>query len=121
MSTVTPVNQATYFKAYKVPDLVEKVTQRVNFVGVRGVIFYIYSADQAGTYSIDVKIAGVWHELATKAIIADHLEVVDVTYYIPNARVRFTAAVADAVLTVEAHGYPSVFIREQDTQHLLST
>lgn len=105
------VNDVVFWSNERFDATSEKTSCTGNFVGVEGEVFYLYSKDQNATYYIDAKIEGTWHQLATGALTAGTLQVVDVDFYIPEARVRIKLAAAPSEVTARAYGYPAAYSR----------
>jgi hypothetical protein len=105
------VNKVLYFKKHRFTTVTEKTSGPGRFVGVQGVIFYCKSTE-AGILHIDIKVDEDWEELTEETVRANKLHVIDIGFFIPEARVRFEPKVVDAVFTAVAHGYPAVYIRE---------
>lgn len=105
------VNKVVYFRKHYFKTVTEKTSGPGLFVGVQGVIFFCKSTE-AGILHIDIKVDEDWEELTEETVRADKLHVIDVGFFIPEARVRFAPKTAEAVFTAVAHGYPSVYIRE---------
>jgi len=106
-----PINKAIYFRSYTFETLTEKTSGPAQFVGVQGVVFYCKST-QAGILHIDIKVGSNWEELTEETVRENKLHVLDVGFYIPEARVRFEPKVINAVFSASAFGYPSVYVRE---------
>jgi hypothetical protein len=109
-----PVNQIKFFDEFSINDSLEKTSGPGLFRGTQGEIFYFYSDDGEAKYRIDAQILGKWREIAEGTIPADDLHVVEISFFVPKARVRITAASAPLKISVEAYGYPAVYIRESE-------
>lgn len=107
----TQVNEVIYFRNRELNSTAEKTSETGLFIGVRGIIFYIYAKDNPGKYRIDVKIADQWFELAEGTAKQDSLEIVDFDFFAPEMRIRFEAKTLPCNLTVVAYGYPAVYSR----------
>jgi hypothetical protein len=108
------VNDITFFNEQNFISASEKTSRSGIFVGVEGVIFYMYSDSQPGIYNIDIKVSSVvnsWFELAEDTIEAGVLAAVKIDFYVPEARIRFTPSSADTRFTAVAYGYPAVYKR----------
>lgn len=105
------VNEILFWKNRTFTSTTEKTSLSGRFVGVLGEIFYIISKNSSGIYRIDIKVADDWEELAEGTCLEDRLTIVDVNFFVPEARIRFTPTLITASLTAKAWGYPSVFIR----------
>lgn len=106
-----PINKAIYFRGYTFENTNEKTSGPAQFVGVQGVVFY-FKSTEAGILHIDIKVGSQWEELTEETVRANKLHVLDIGFYIPEARVRFEPKVAGAFFSVSAYGYPSVYVRE---------
>jgi hypothetical protein len=107
-----PVNKVRYFDKFYFKNTNEKTSGPGLFVGVHGVIFHVFSKDQAGILHIDIKVADDWRELTEETVRAGKLHVIDIDFFIPEARVRFAPKVAPTEFTAVAYGYPAVYIKE---------
>jgi hypothetical protein len=70
------VNDITFFNEQNFISASEKTSRSGIFVGVEGVIFYMYSDSQPGIYNIDIKVSSVvnsWFELALQLLPTDTL------------------------------------------------
>lgn len=107
-----PINKAVLFRRQLFHAASAKTSGSVSFVGVQGAVFY-FKADKEGIVYIDIKIDEDWENLIEDPILADKVHVVDIDFFIPEARVRFLPDEAETTLKfATAYGYPSVFIRE---------
>lgn len=106
-----PINKAVYFRRYLFETVNEKTSGPAQFVGVHGVVFYC-KATAAGILHIDIKVGDTWEELTEETVRANKLHVIDVGFYIPEARIRFQPKSADTYFSASAYGYPSVYVRE---------
>lgn len=108
----TPVNKAVLFRNQLFISTSEKTSGPVLFVGVQGIIFYIKS-DKAGKVRIDIRVDDQWEELVEDPVRAAKMHIINIPFYIPEARARFEPDAADTTLrTITAIGYPSVYVRE---------
>ena len=106
-----PINKAVYFRSYTFETTNEKTSGPAQFVGTQGVVFYCKSTG-AGILHIDIKVDNQWEELTEETVRANKLHVIDIAFFIPEARVRFAPTAINAVFSASAYGYPSVYIRE---------
>ena len=106
-----PINKVVYFRRYVFETLNEKTSGPARFVGVQGVVFYVKSTE-SGILHIDIRVGSDWDELTEETVRANKLHVLDVEFYIPEARVRFEPKTVNAVFSASAYGYPSVYVRE---------
>lgn len=106
-----PVNKAIYFRNYTFETLTEKTSGPAKFVGVQGVVFYVKTSEH-GIMHIDIRVGSEWEELTEETVRQNKLHVLDIGFYIPEARVRFTPETVNTVFSASAYGYPSVFVRE---------
>lgn len=106
-----PVNKANYFRSYLFEAVTEKTSAPAQFVGVQGVVFYCKSTG-AGILHIDIKIGSNWEELTEETVRANKLHVIDVGFYIPEARIRFLPKAVGSRFSASAYGYPAVYVRE---------
>jgi len=114
------VNQIKFFDEQTINDLLEKTSGPGLFRGTQGEIFFIYAEGNDATYAIDIKILGQWRQVAEGTAKEGRLVAVDVSFFMPEARVRFKPVVAPAKVSCEAYGYPAVYIREAaDPDHEL--
>jgi len=112
MSTdLQQVNEILFWNKRKFTSTTEKTSLTGKFVGVLGEIFYLVSKNDAGLYRIDIRVGDEWEELAEGTCKQDKLTIVDIDFFVPEARVRFTPKSLDCVVTVKAWGYPAVFSR----------
>jgi hypothetical protein len=107
-----PINRVIYFNDFNFKATTVKTSGPCEFVGVQGVIFFCFSDDEDGILNIDIKVASQWRELTEETVLKGKLHVVDIDFFIPEARVRFTPDAAPTKFTATAHGYPSVYIRK---------
>ena len=107
-----PINKVVFFRNQLFHLASEKTSGPAEFVGIQGVIIYT-KADGEGTLNIDIKVDQEWEELVEEPILANKMHIVDLTFFVPELRVRFTPADVETTLKFSvAYGYPSVFIRE---------
>lgn len=111
---VPPINKADLFSSFLCEAAVEYTSEDAClFRGVQGEIFFLLSKDHDSTYAIDIRVGGEWQQLAEGTLAKDELMIVDIAFYIPEARVRVTPSAINARLTVETFGYPTVFTRDR--------
>ena len=111
MSSVSQVNKVLFWDKRKFETAGEKTSTPGSFVGVTGEIFYMVSKGAPSTYKIEIKVFDTWEELAEGTLEQDKLTIVDIDFYIPEARLLVTPKTLDAVITAMAWGYPAVYIR----------
>lgn len=106
-----PINKVVYYRRYLFETTNEKTSGPAEFVGVQGVIFFCKSTE-AGILHVDIRVDDQWEELTEETVRANKLHVIDIGFFVPEARVRFAPKVVGAVFSASAYGYPSVYIRE---------
>jgi len=105
------INEILFWNKMKVTSGNQKTSLTAKFVGVLGEIFYIVSNGAPSIYYVDVKIADEWEELAKGTAKDGKLTIVDIDFFVPEARLRVVPSGADAFVTAKAGGYPAVFSR----------
>ena len=112
LSLGPPINVATFFKNQHIKNTSPKTSRECTFVGTQGQIFFLYSSDEDGLYKIEINIANAWRELADDTVEAGRLTIIDIPFFIPNARLVFEAKAAPTVFSAEAYGYPVVYRKQ---------
>jgi len=105
------VNEIVFWSNRNFTTAGEKTSSAGRFVGIEGVVFYMYSDDVACTYIIEVNAPGGWRELCEGTIEKAKLTIVDIGFYIPEARLKITPDSPPGTwkLSATAYGYPLVF------------
>ena len=111
MSSAAQINKIVYWDKRKFETSGEKTSTPGSFVGVLGEIFYMISKGAPSIYKIEIKVFETWELLAEGTLEQDKLAIVDIDFYIPEARLLVTPKTLDAVVTAMAWGYPAVYIR----------
>lgn len=108
------VNEVVYYANQSFNSLGEKTSGPGKFVGVQGVVFYLYSKDQDGYYRIEMRtIAGDYRQIAEGTVSADELEIINITFPLKEARVVFSPVAIPVEFSAEALGYPIVLTRDK--------
>lgn len=106
------VNSVTYFGGpVKFDTAAENTSVSGKFVGVQGVVFYMLSSNDYSTYKIEVKVQDLWVEIAVGTCKTDTLSVVEISFYVPEARIKVTPHSTLVEFRASAYGYPAVFTR----------
>lgn len=111
MSSAAQVNKVLFWDKRRFETAGEKTSTPGSFVGTQGEIFYMISKGAISTYKIEIKVFDTWEDLAEGTLEQNKLSIVDIDFYIPEARLLVTPKTLDAVVTAMAWGYPAVYIR----------
>jgi len=111
--SLTPVNIVEYWIKKNFVAIGEKTSHRGEFVGIQGVIFFFRAATQDATYIIETRMDpnDDWVTLADGTVPADQLTVIDIDFFIPEARLKITPVAVPMVFSAKAYGYPAVYSR----------
>lgn len=112
MSSAAQVNKILYWNKQQFSTPGEKTSTPGSFTGVRGEIFYMVSKGAASTYKIEIKVFEEWELLAEGTLEQDKLSIVDIDFFVPEARLKVMPVSLAAVITATAWGYPAVYIRD---------
>lgn len=108
MATATTQNDAARLlsASYSGTDEIRGTyTLRANH-NARGVVFYCLATTDGTLDLYYVDLAGQEALLATQAVVADDLTVVDFDFIVRLSRARFTPDAADGTVYVDGYSYP---------------
>ena len=106
-------NEILFFRKKKFSAVGEKTSLAGLFIGVQGSIFYLLSEADSSEYVIEIRFdedVG-WIPLVEGTAKAGILTIIDVDFFIPEARIKVTPKTDAVVFTAKAFGYPAVFVR----------
>lgn len=96
--TYTPppreAKESSLFDGVSVSDTSPVVSPSFYIIAGRGLVLYLFTEDKNGSFKIEVRLTdtGEWRELATQAVSAGQLVVIDFDFFVPDVRVTFTAS-----------------------------
>jgi hypothetical protein len=109
----TGINKAIFFETRLVPQNTEVTSEEIEFVGVRGGVFYLLCEGADWDYAVDVFMESrqAWVELTSGSETDSVPKQIDVDFLPLKSRVRIEPTSANGTISAEAYGYPAAYVR----------